>query len=97
MGLLDADVYGPSLPYMVHPLSSVVRRSRSNPKFIQPLEANYGVKMLSFGHVNPKAGVQGAGGREAAIIRGPIASKVVTQMVVATEWGELVYMVRTSE
>lgn len=92
VGLLDADIYGPSLPYMVTPLSDVVRRSRANPKHILPLEAEYGLKMLSFGHVNPKAGVQGAGAREAAVLRGPVASKVITQMVVGTEWGDLDYL-----
>lgn len=93
VGLLDADIYGPSLPYMVKPLSDVVRRSRTNPKNILPLEAAHDLKMLSFGHVNPKAGVQGAGAKEAAVLRGPVASKVVTQMVVGTEWGELDYLV----
>ena len=94
VGLLDADIYGPSLPYMVQPVSDIVRRSRINPKNILPLiSIDYGIKMLSFGHVNPKAGVQGAGGREAAVLRGPVASKVITQMIVSTEWGELDYLV----
>ena len=64
VGLLDADVYGPSLPYMVKPISDIVRRSKTNPKHILPLEGLFGLKMLSFGHVNPKAGVQGAGAKE---------------------------------
>ena len=94
VGLLDADIYGPSLPYMVQPVSDIVRRSRNNPKNILPLiSKDYGIKMLSFGHVNPKAGVQGAGGREAAVLRGPVASKVIIQMIVSTEWGEMDYLV----
>lgn len=59
MALLDADIYGPSLPYMVKPIDTVIRRSKSNAKFILPLlaESDDGdavIKMLSFGHVNPK-------------------------------------------
>lgn len=93
VGILDADIYGPSLPYMVQPISDVVRRSPSNPKNILPLETSHGIKMLSFGHVSPKSGVQGAGGREAAVLRGPVASKVITQMISSTEWGDLDYLV----
>ncbi len=93
VGLLDADLYGPSLPYMVRPLSDTVRRSQTNRNNILPLDGPYGIKMLSFGHVSPSAGVQGAGGVEAAVLRGPVASKVITQMVMSTEWGQLDYMV----
>ena len=98
IGLLDADIYGPSLPYMVKPIETIVRRSKENSKFILPLLAQVDdhnlLKMLSFGHVNPKAGVEGAGGQTAAVLRGPVASKVITQMVASTEWGELDYLVR---
>ena len=36
---------------------------------------------------------QGAGGREAAVLRGPVASRVITQLLCSTEWGELDYLV----
>lgn len=55
VGILDADVYGPSLPYLVRVNDLIVKRSENNPKHILPLNADYGVKVLSFGHVNPKA------------------------------------------
>lgn len=49
--------------------------------------------MLSFGHVNPRA-VAGAGGKQAAVLRGPIASRIINQLFAATEWGDLDYLVR---
>lgn len=66
VGLLDADVYGPSLPYLIPARSSAVRRSTANAKHVLPLEAAHGtnthtpLKMLSFGHVNPKSGAPGS-------------------------------------
>ncbi len=66
VGLLDADVYGPSLPHLLQARNSAVQRSTSNPKHILPLESVHGsnvdhpLKMLSFGHVNPKSGAPGS-------------------------------------
>lgn len=66
VGILDADVYGPSLPYLLEATSLRVFRSETNPKHILPLtaahvDASGGVlKMLSFGHVNPKSGAPGS-------------------------------------
>lgn len=94
VGILDADVYGPSLPFLVEPDSRVVSKSPKNSKFILPLESkSCGLKLMSFGFVNPKAGVAGAGGKDAAVIRGPIASRVINQLLHATDWGELDYLV----
>jgi Mrp family chromosome partitioning ATPase len=61
VGLLDADVYGPSLPHLLKADSLVVQRSNMNPKHILPLQSAQGnIKMLSFGHVNPKSGAPGS-------------------------------------
>lgn len=61
VAILDADIYGPSLPHLLAAKDLAVLRSPSNPKHILPLEsAAGGVKMLSFGHVNPKSGAPGS-------------------------------------
>ena len=55
--------------------------------------AGRGVKCLSFGYVNPKAGPPGAGGQQAAVMRGPIVTKVINQLTSATDWGDIDYLV----
>jgi Mrp family chromosome partitioning ATPase len=92
VGLLDADIYGPSLPLMVQTTDLIVKKSTSNPKWIQPLVCANGLKVMSFGYVNPRSGAPGAGGKGPAVMRGPIATRVINQLVGATEWGELDYL-----
>ena len=92
VGLLDADVYGPSLPMLVQPVDATVRKVPGRPGFVQPLATKEGLKVLSFGHVNPRAAT-GAGGRGAAVMRGPIATRVINQLIAATDWGELDYLI----
>ncbi|GMH62020.1 hypothetical protein TL16_g03392 [Triparma laevis f. inornata] len=93
VGLLDCDVYGPSLPTLVRPVDITVKRSEIG-KMVCPIE-HEGVKLLSLGYVSSKSGVPGAGsatssgGNDPAVIRGPMASRVVTQLLKGTEWGEL--------
>lgn len=72
VGLLDADVYGPSLPHLVQPLDTTVRRTKrphlletiaspaASISLVDPLETASGLKVMSFGYVNPKAGAPGA-------------------------------------
>ena len=62
VGILDADIYGPSLPLLLPAVSLDVLRSPSNPKQVLPLHAKHkpALKMLSFGHVNPKSGAPGS-------------------------------------
>jgi ATP-binding protein involved in chromosome partitioning len=95
VGLLDADIYGPSLPSLLNASDVTVRRSKTNDKNVLPLTAQAlpNLKFLSFGHVNPQAGAPGAGGKSAAMMRGPMATKVLTQLMLCTEWGELDYLV----
>ena len=52
-GLLDADVYGPSLPVLIHPTDPTVRRSSLGEGMVQPI-SHEGVKFLSLGFVSPK-------------------------------------------
>jgi len=83
VGLFDADVYGPSLPTMVSPQN---RELFMKGDLIQPLDYE-GVKLMSFGFVPA-----GPGGG-AAIMRGPMVTQVINQLLTTTEWGELDYLV----
>jgi ATP-binding protein involved in chromosome partitioning len=84
VGVLDADVYGPSMHLMFDverekPLSvNVDGRSK-----MKPIE-NYGVKLLSLGFfTNPD---------QAVIWRGPMASKALNQLIFDADWGELDFL-----
>lgn len=84
VGLLDADIYGPSMPLMFDvamekPLSvNINGRSK-----MKPVE-NYGVKILSIGFFTQP--------NQAVIWRGPMASKALNQMIFDAHWGELDFM-----
>lgn len=89
VGLLDVDVYGPSLPLLIKPKDPAVRKSTLGPGMVKPIE-HEGVKMLSLGFVSPTSGVPGSGeSGGAAVMRGPMAGRVVTQLVKGTDWGSL--------
>lgn len=83
VGLLDADIHGPSMPKMFHtedcrPVSVEVEGRT----LIEPIE-QYGVKMLSIGFfVNPESAV---------IWRGGMASNAIKQLIEDANWGELDY------
>jgi Mrp family chromosome partitioning ATPase/DUF971 family protein len=79
VGLFDADVYGPSLPTLVRVEEAQVYQEG---EAILPLVRD-GVKLMSFGFVNREEE-----GR-AAILRGPMVSQVVNQLLTGTDWGEL--------
>ena len=80
VGLLDADVYGPSAPLM---FGMNEKPKVSNGK-LQPLE-KYGVKVMSIGFlVHPM---------EAVIWRGPMASGAVKQFIADVTWGDLDYLI----
>lgn len=84
VGLVDADIYGPSVPIMF----DVENRRPNVQKFgektmILPVE-NYGVKMLSIGFFADVA--------QAVVWRGPMASKALKQMFIDAYWGELDYL-----
>ncbi|KAD3067909.1 hypothetical protein E3N88_35789 [Mikania micrantha] len=81
VGIFDADVYGPSLPTMVSPENRLLEMNPEK-KTIIPTEY-MGVKMVSFGFA----------GQGRAIMRGPMVSGVINQLLTTTEWGELDYLV----
>lgn len=84
VGLVDADIHGPSIPIMFDvaqekPLSINV----DGKSMIKPVES-YGVKMLSIGFF--------AQANQAVVWRGPMASKALSQMINDAHWGELDFM-----
>ena len=86
VGLLDADVYGPSVPLMMgtvgkHP--SAVNRADGQQVMI-PVEA-YGIKMISIGFLVDES--------QPVIWRGPMVSQLLRQFLYQVEWGELDYLI----
>jgi len=91
VGLLDLDVYGPSLPILVQPDDPTVRKSPPHVQegMVEPI-LHKGVKLMSLGFVSPNSGVPGSGPNGgAAVLRGPMAGRVVSQLLKGTNWGEL--------
>lgn len=91
VGLLDLDVYGPSLPLLVRPDDITVRQSppELGSGMIEPIEHG-GVKLMSLGYVSPNSGVPGSGSSGgASVLRGPMAGRVVAQLLKGTNWGNL--------
>ena len=87
VGLLDVDIYGPSLPLMVNPEDDAIRKSSLGASMVCPIE-HKGVKLLSLGYVSSRSGIPGSGKSDnAAILRGPMAGRVTTQLLKGTEWG----------
>ena len=84
VGILDADIYGPSMPIMFDVESekpiSVTIDGKSKMK---PVES-YEVKILSIGFFTSPS--------QAVICRGPMASKALNQMIFDADWGELDFM-----
>jgi ATP-binding protein involved in chromosome partitioning len=80
VGLLDCDIYGPSIPLMmgIHEKPTV----SEDEKMVPP--SNYGVKVMSMGLL--------LDGDQPVIWRGPMIMKTIQQFIGATEWGELDYL-----
>lgn len=84
VGLLDADIYGPSAPIMFdvereRPLSVKV----GDKSKMKPIES-YGVKILSIGFFTQP--------NQAVVWRGPMAAKALNQMIFDAAWGELDFL-----
>jgi ATP-binding protein involved in chromosome partitioning len=80
VGLMDADVYGPSIPHLL----GVNRRPEVNDNRIQPIEVS-GLKVISMGFLVPPG--------EAVVWRGPMLHGAITQFLRDTAWGELDYLI----
>jgi Mrp family chromosome partitioning ATPase/DUF971 family protein len=87
VGILDADIHGPSLPTMVNPPDLSVRKQEDG--CINALDFN-GVKMMSYGWVAPR---NTRGERTGGAMRGPMTSSVLSQLLKFTSWGSLDHLV----
>ena len=89
VGLMDADVYGPSIPHMVGSIDrpaamKVTTESGEEIERIQPVFAD-GIKVISMGYfLKPD---------QAVIWRGPLLHRAITQFLKDTDWGELDYLI----
>jgi ATP-binding protein involved in chromosome partitioning len=84
VGLIDADIYGPSMPTMFDVVGQRPTMVEVNGKsLIEPVE-NYKVKLLSIGFFTDQ--------QNAVVWRGPMASKALTQMITEGNWGKLDYL-----
>lgn len=86
VGLLDADIFGPSIPIMFDTQDArptLSDKSTEGRELIDPVE-KYGVKMLSIGFfVDPK---------QAVVWRGAMATNAIKQLVTEADWGKLDYL-----
>lgn len=85
VGLLDADIFGPSVPKMFHVEGAqIFMEKKDGRELIIPAE-KYGVKLLSIGFfVNPDT---------ATLWRGGMASNALKQLIADADWGDLDYFV----
>ena len=85
VGIIDADIYGPSMPIMFDVLHyRPISRQINKKQVIVPAE-NYSVKILSIGFF--------AELDEAVVWRGPMAVKALKQLIFDADWGELDYLI----
>ncbi|MDI9364407.1 MAG: Mrp/NBP35 family ATP-binding protein [Flavobacterium sp.] len=85
VGLMDADIYGPSVPIMFGVRGERPMMKDVNGKgMIMPIE-KYGIKLMSIGLLVDE--------RNAVVWRGPMASSAIKQFVTDVDWGELDYLV----
>jgi ATP-binding protein involved in chromosome partitioning len=84
VGILDADVYGPSTPLMFDVANAKPLAVNIDGKSkMKPVES-YGIKILSLGFFTQP--------NQAVIWRGPMASKALKQMIFDSDWGELDFL-----
>ena len=81
VGLLDADIYGPSLPMM---MDLKGRPESADGKTMEPME-NHGVQVMSIGFL--------VDGDQAMIWRGPMATQALEQLLRQTNWKDLDYLI----
>ena len=80
VGLLDADIYGPSMPIMF----GITEKPRADGQMLQPFE-KFGVKLMSLGFMVEMD--------TPVIWRGPMVMRALEQMLGQVDWGELDYLI----
>ena len=89
VGVMDADIYGPSIPHLfgVNRRPEMIEEQGPNGEVIQriePIEIN-GIKLISIGFL--------IGADEPVVVRGPILHRTITQFLQQTSWGPLDYLI----
>ena len=82
VGLLDADIYGPSIPLMLGTVGQIP--STPDNKTFNPI-VTLGIELMSIGYIVLKD--------EATIWRGPMMSKAIEQLLFQTNWSDLDYLI----
>jgi ATP-binding protein involved in chromosome partitioning len=85
VGLVDADIYGPSVPILFDVVDEKPTVKMVNGQQLMVPVESYGIKLLSIGFF--------ADTSQAIVWRGPMASKALTQLFRDADWGELDYMI----
>lgn len=75
VGIFDADIFGPSLPTLIGKEGTTLLARPDDPKSIEPIDFD-GLKCMSFGFAANKP----------AVMRGPMVSSVVQQLLYQTYW-----------
>ncbi len=83
VGLMDADIYGPSIPIIMGVEDAAPQADEKKERLI-PIE-QYGVKIISMGFLQPPG--------SAVIWRGPMIAKAVQQFLRDVDWGEIDYLI----
>lgn len=84
VGIIDADIYGPSIPTMLDLVGERPKMIDVDGKQLMEPVTNYDIKVLSIGFFTDQD--------NAVVWRGPMASKALTQMITDAHWGELDYL-----
>jgi len=88
VGLMDADVYGPSIPHMMSATGKPAATDHETPQGkltrLEPIDVN-GLKIMSMGFFVEEG--------QAIVWRGPMLHKALTQFLKDTDWGDLDYLI----
>lgn len=83
IGIFDADIHGPSLPILMNTTQKQAYADKDDKSKIIPVEYD-NIKLMSYGFAAPN---------KKAVVRGPIISSILSQLLLNTDWGELDYLI----